>query len=455
MATGRPARHPGSRPVAAHPRGEGIDPRAIVWQMADAGRGESRTPFATDALGSLAGLLVAKWAGYDEAERQAGAANDGRAFAPELAEALRRPAWERQAERHADAIVEALKNMAGRHAGVSPITRCLVNVAPLVISTAERHPSFVARLMEWVHQVEMGTATGRRAAAEVFDETLRGVSSRDGRQIGEYLTPAPVVDLMVELANPVPGERVYDPCFGFGGLLVRAAQRLHASARTDSATGWSDGQRTGIFGVEIDRASYAVGLCRTLLAGSEHPGLALGDALEHPLPDGRPNDGFDCVLTAPPWGLKVTRAYAGRGSSSGDAAAKPAGGGVSKGRFAFPSRDAENLFLQHAMGNLRPGGRAVVAVPEPTLYRSGSDRQVRKALLSSYCVDAVVSLPPGAFAPHANVTRESPALSASRAAPDRSLRGDLAQGLGQGGGGWERRPWTRRPSASSGGFGRA
>ena len=51
--------------------------------------------------------------------------------------------------------------------------------------------------------------------------------------------------------------------------------------------------------------------------------------------------------------------------------------------------------------------------------------------------------------------RKSPVLSAQQAAPDRSLRGDLAQGMGQGSGGWERRPWTGRPSASPGGPGQA
>ena len=55
------------------------------------------------------------------------------------------------------------------------------------------------------------------------------------------------------------------------------------------------------------------------------------------------------------------------------------------------------------MANLRPGGRAVVALRDSTLYLSGADREVRKALVSSYCVDAVVSLPAAAFAPYTNV----------------------------------------------------
>ena len=55
------------------------------------------------------------------------------------------------------------------------------------------------------------------------------------------------------------------------------------------------------------------------------------------------------------------------------------------------------------MANLRPGGRAVVAVPDSILFRTGADHQVRKGLLSDYRVDAVVSLPAGAFAPHTGI----------------------------------------------------
>ena len=365
-------------------------------------RGELSSPFTPRLVGPLAGLLIAKWAGYDEAEREAVAAFEDGAFEPELPEALRRPAWELRIH-HADAVVEALKNMMASPVARFPSTRYLADVAPLVTSAAEQDPTFVAGLLDWVHQVEIDSPAGRGVAARVFDETLRDVAGRDGREIGECTTPAPVANLMLDLANPVPGERIYDPCFGFGGLLVRFARRLQAAARTASFAGWGDIQRTGVFGVENNRVAYAIGLCRTLLAGIARPGLAFGDALDRALPNSRSSDGFDCVLAVPPWGHKALRTYSGRGSSSSGAAAKPAGRGVSHGQFAFPSRDTENLFLQHAMANLRPGGRAVVALRDSTLYLPGADRQVRKALLSSYCVDAVVSLPAGAFAPYTNL----------------------------------------------------
>ena len=395
MATGRTAHEPLARQDVVPPWAQGVDPCGIIRQMLRY-RGELSPPFTKRLVGPLAGLLIAKWAGYDEAEREAVAAFEDRAFVPELPEALRRSAWERPIHR-ADAVVEALKNMMAPPAARFPSTCCLVDVAPLVTFAAEQDPTFVAGLLDWVRQVEMDSPVGREVAAGVLEETLRDVVASDGREIDEYTTPAPVADLMLELANPVPGERVYDPCFGFGGLLVRIARRIRAAARTDSLAGWGEVQRTGVFGVERDRVSYAIGLCRTLLAGVEGPGLAFGDALDRALPDSRSNDGFDCVLAAPPWGRKTSHPYRREPGSAEKTS------GRSHGQFAIPSRDTENLFLQHVMANLCPGGRAVVALTASTLYRSGTDRQVRKALLSSYCVDAVVSLPAGAFAPYTNL----------------------------------------------------
>ena len=85
---------------------------------------------------------------------------------------------------------------------------------------------------------------------------------------------------MLELAKPELGDRIYDPCFGFGGILTGAARRFRSTDRTDSTGGSVHGQDSGVFGVEIARFSYAVGVCRALLANIDRPSLELGDALE-------------------------------------------------------------------------------------------------------------------------------------------------------------------------------
>ena len=333
-------------------------------------------------LGLLAGLLIAKWAACDESERKALATFDEQAFTPELPEALGLPAWEEPASNHAGAVVEALRGVTTSNGAKGAAACYVTRIAPLVILAAESSAEMYERLLGRVRQLDLKTPDGRTLAAHLFDDVLRMMLDRRGKRIGEFVTPEPVAALMLSLANPKSGDRIYDPCFGFGELLVGAVRRLNEAAWFASPHHRADIQVTQVSGAEINRDAYAVGLCRALLAGIERPGFALGDALERPLPRRRSVDGFDCILAAPPWG--------GRSKHP------------SADRFPFPSRNTESLFLQHVMANLRPGGRAVVVLPENALYRTG-DRRLRKALLSEYSVDAVVSLPDGVFAPWTGV----------------------------------------------------
>ena len=264
----------------------------------------------------------------------------------------------------------------------SAAARYVTHIAPLVTRAAESSPEMYKRLLDWVHRLDLGTPEGRGLAAHLFDDVLRMMLDKQGKRIGEFVTPEPVAAFMLSLANPKSGDKIYDPCFGFGELLVGAARRLSEAAWFASPHHRADVQAAEVFGVEINRVAHAVGLCRALLAGVDRPGFELGNALERPLPRNRPADGFDCILATPPWGGRIKH--------------------PSAGRFPFPSRYTENLFLQHVMANLRPGGRAVVVLPESALFRTG-DRRLRKALLSDYSVDAVVSLPDGAFAPWTGV----------------------------------------------------
>ena len=338
-----------------------------------------KTASLHQALGALAGLLVAKWVGHHECELEAIAAFDEQAFTPEMPKALTLPSWEKPIGDHASAVAETLKEVIAHQDARSVPARYLSRVAPVVVRIADHSRSIYEQLYSWVRQLDLGSVQGRALAAHLFDDVLRTVMDSQGGLVGESTTPRDVAALMLELADPMPGDKVYDPCFGFGELLVGAARRLRATARVVSTRACTDAQHTEVFGVEVNQLSYAIGLCRMLLASTHHPDLELSDALQRPLPRNRSADGFDCILATPPWGRRTAR-------SSPD-------------QVQFQSRNSETLFLQHVMANLRPGGRAVVALPEGPLFRIGPERQVRRALLSDYRVDAVVSLPAGALSP--------------------------------------------------------
>ena len=371
--------------------------------------GHRRREFLPLVMGPLAALLIIKWVGRDESERQSlrelyEALDDTYGFLEgDLDNDELEREWEQPAEvRFLQSLTEVATNeramvridMSENRAAARPKARHVARVAPLLLDVADT--PFLRLALSQAGRIDMETREGRASALQRFDEQLLGVQKFSG----ESTTPAAVADLMLELARPGPSEKVYDPCFGFGGLLLAAARRLHAAARTGPSRAGNDEESCDdIFGIEINRLSYAIGLCRTVLAGIERPLLELGNALDTRLPA----DGFDCVLATPPWGMIAARSSAGPTSSPGahsEAAASPR---TSVPESLIRSRHSDDMFLQHVMANLRPGGRAVVALPQSSLFRSGVGRRVREALVSGYRVDAVLSLPPHAFTPYTRV----------------------------------------------------
>ena len=231
-----------------------------------------------------------------------------------------------------------------------------------------------ADILDWLRGLDLSTPASRRLAANLFDEAVRFMVNRHGDSLGQFAMPAPVVDLMVALANPEPDEKVYDPCFAFGELLVEAVRKMRGAAAASVAC-HAVGP-AAITGVESNFRAYSVGLCRLVLAGVDRLDLEYDDALKKPLPDDCEKDGFDCIITVPPWG----------GEEGTDSVSGP----------------TENLFLQHVMRHLRPGGRAVIALPERTLFHHESTA-LQKELLEEYRVDGVVALPPGTFEPRTSI----------------------------------------------------
>ena len=228
----------------------------------------------------------------------------------------------------------------------------------------------MCRMIDWLFALDLSTSEGRRRATGVFDDALRFMVKRNGDRLGKFVTPEPVADLMLEMTDLKPGECVYDPCFGFGELLAGASRRLNAAPLPSSPR--SSVGSAAVTGIEINDFAYLVTLCRLLLAGVERPVLEYDDALDKPLPDDRSIAGFDCVVAAPPWGENVDDEF------------------------------LEDLFLQHVMANVRPGGRAVVALPERPLFHADS-LHLRKALLSEYRVQDVIALPAGSFEPFTGI----------------------------------------------------
>ena len=266
---------------------------------------------------------------------------------------------------------------------LTPGILSLLSLLPLAMAESRAE---IRRIHDWLDGLDLSTPSARRRAADVYDDGWRHMVTRN-EDLGQFITPGPVAECMLALADLKPGESVYDPCCGYGELLVGAARRVNVAPNPPSPD-----SRSGpapVTGAEIDLFAHLVTLCRLFLSSVKPAGLEWGDALAKPLPGDGSEGGFDCIVAAPPWG-----------TASNDWSSRmfPFPRDHVERHFPFPSDHVAELFLQHVMANLRPGGRAVVALPQRPLFHADS-LPLRKALLSEYRVQAVVALPAGAFEP--------------------------------------------------------
>ena len=330
----------------------------------------------------FAAFLLLRWADLQDAEQEAMAVFEGRSYQPLLPESLQWRHWAHLDDPYA--IADRLRDLARylrgfRGDSAHPITAYLHGLAAPLHRVLEVNFVYLHDLVRWVNGLPFETQSERRALLDVFDEMIAETSDP---YEGQYTTPINIAGLVAALANPQPGERVYDPCFGSGNFLVMAWQQAERN-RTDLNR---PGASLEVSGIEKNSNTFLIGLTRMLLAGIDAPHLELGNSLERESLSSPSLEGFDVVLAHPPIGVKTSL----------DASCR-------YHQFAIHTSDSVGLFIQHALSQLKPHGRAVIVVAEGFLFRGGAERDLRRHLLEQGQVEFVVGLPAGVFSPYTGV----------------------------------------------------
>ncbi len=351
-----------------------------MWRAMDTRRGRGETPSWRDMLAQIAALLLLRWLDYTDAEREAIALFNGDDYRRVLPHACR---WDEIARRHGyelDVFVRQILLPALRTIDADSLPRDLSYIALQEALGSSYH---LDQLVHVINLLPFDTAAEQQAVGDAFGELIRAILEKGGKYSGEFATPPAIAELMSELANPGPRDRVFDPCFGTAELLIRCIRRLHHAEPFHTAEQWEQVQEDSIFGIEINPQMHLIGLTRVLLAGIARPGLILGDALRRPIEDNCAQR-FDVVVAVPPWG-KLSR------------------DDFQAHLFPFGSRSREASFLRLTIESLREGGRAVLAMPEGFCFRGGDEQTFRRWLLKEHRLETVVKLPSGAFMPYTGI----------------------------------------------------
>lgn len=261
-----------------------------------------------------------------------------------------------------------------------------------------------------------------------YEYLIKQFADDAGAKAGEFFTPPEVVDTLVRILEPHPGDTVYDPTGGSGGMLVHTAEYLREQGHHPTSASY--------FAQEMNWGNAAIGKINSVLHGLEADIKGGASTITDPqfLEGGRVRR-FSLVLANFPfsdefWWLKPEQQTDDRKKKDklkkeifGKEGFKDPFGRFGRGTAfkAPPAGYGDYAFILHILASLTDDGRAGVVCPQGVLFRgqpeveeetgeldddgnpkmkrrkADDEHLIRKALLESQLIDAVVSLPLNVF----------------------------------------------------------
>ena len=211
---------------------------------------------------------------------------------------------------------------------------------------------------------------------DIYESILQRNGQDKKSGAGQYFTPRPLIDTMVEVTQPSADEIVADPACGTGGFLL-AAYNYMKEQTNDLAKRANLAKH--IMGSDIAPIAATLGAMNVYLHGieTETSPIICEDSLLK-----APQIYVDVVLANPPFGKRPAGSVA-----------------VESMRTDLYETTSDNQlnFLQHIMIMLKDGGRAAVVLPDSVLFGSGAGQKIRTRLLKEFNLHTILRLPTGLF----------------------------------------------------------
>ncbi len=234
-------------------------------------------------------------------------------------------------------------------------------------------------LVEHMSKIKVGNENySSDIMGDSYEYLIKKFADLSKKNAGEFYTPRSVVKLMVKVLNPRPGETVYDPACGTGGMLIEAIRNMN---NDKSAYG-------KIYGQEKNLATSAIARMNLFLHGARDFNVKQGDTLRSPLFLYRGElQTFDCVIANPPFSLKSWGAEQFASDVYG------------RNIWGSPTdSSADFAWLQHMIKSMdKKNGRCAVVLPQGVLFHGGKEGEIRKQLIESDKLESIITLVSGLF----------------------------------------------------------
>ena len=237
------------------------------------------------------------------------------------------------------------------------------------------------KLLNHFNKINLGVQNVRDDdMGRAYEYLIKRFADKANKKAGEFYTPRSIVRLMVNVLDPQPGETVYDPACGTGGMLLETVHYVKEHG--------GDPRLLKLKGQEKNLTTEAIARMNLYLHGMEDFEIRRGDTLRDPkfLTSDRLEQ-FDCVIANPPFSLKEW----GYDSWTSDP----------YNRHVFglaPKTNGDFAWVMHMYSSMREGSsRMAVVLPHGVLFRSGAEANIRKKLLDIGAIEAVIGLASNLF----------------------------------------------------------
>ena len=266
----------------------------------------------------------------------------------------------------------------------------------LIFEKAQNKIQEPAKLRQLIVEL-IGKENWSAMSADVKGDAYEGLLEKNAQDVkggaGQYFTPRPLIEAIVDCVQPHPGESVVDPACGTGGFLLATHEYLKTHNELDR-----DQKKhlrfDALRGVElVPNVSRLCGMNLYLhgigpSGGDDHePSIKTDDSLRD-----EPKEHADVVLTNPPFGKKSSITIVNEEGETDRQTLT-----YNRPDFWTTTSNKQLNFVQHVKSLLTIHGRAAVVVPDNVLFEGGAGETVRKNLLKECDVHTLLRLPTGLF----------------------------------------------------------
>jgi type I restriction enzyme M protein len=253
-------------------------------------------------------------------------------------------------------------------------------------------------VVQGIHGLDLAAHNGHDFKGDMYEYLLSKLAASGTN--GQFRTPRHIIDLIVALVNPQPGQRICDPACGTAGFLISAythvlrqhtkpadLRRGHVDGALLRSAQWRFLEEQAFTGYDNDANMVKIAILNLYLHQLERAQIEMRNALTTGFGGTYPGKLFDVILANPPFSGRIQDESI-----------------LADLNYKLNTRATELLFLKWFIDHLTPGGRAGVIVPNGVLFVStGAARSVRRLLLDECDLQAVITMPAGVFKPYAGV----------------------------------------------------